>query len=198
MLLLVLLSSTTLGRRLRSLGLEALYWPFFSWASSQYASWKGSVRWYRCFQLQMQSWSTFELSSIQIGLGWLGLLTGKKDLPQSKFAELTPKTHRYFNSSASATLIIVASEFTSYWGLSKFWKIAAFNILAPVVMLFINFAGVKVCLPAPMIMRNCSYRWLKYFGWIETVAGFLKGCMVLGTGFLMYVIHAKGLYPIAA
>ena len=33
---------------------------------------------------------------------------------------------------------------------------------------------------------------LEYFGWIETVGGVLKVCLVLGAGIFMYVIYGKG------
>lgn len=42
------------------------------------------------------------------------------------------------------------------------------------------------------IEPGLSVNKVKYFGWIETVGGALKICMVFGSGVLMYVIHGKG------
>lgn len=36
----------------------------------------------------------------------------------------------------------------------------------------------------------------KYFGWIETIGGILKICIVFGGGVFMYVIHAKGWFAL--
>ena len=33
---------------------------------------------------------------------------------------------------------------------------------------------------------------LQWFGWLESVGGFLKVCLVLGSAILMYVIAGKG------
>jgi len=32
----------------------------------------------------------------------------------------------------------------------------------------------------------------KWYGWVETVGGFLKVCLVLGTSLLLYVIAGEG------
>ncbi|CAF9911795.1 MAG: hypothetical protein HETSPECPRED_000447 [Heterodermia speciosa] len=79
----------------------------------------------------------------------------------------------YTYAAIFAIQIIAAASFSAYWNLAQVYQTVAFYGLAPVVILFINFAGV----------------W--YFGWIETVGGFLKICMVVGSGIFMYVVHSQ-------
>ncbi|KAL9035774.1 MAG: hypothetical protein Q9214_006434, partial [Letrouitia sp. 1 TL-2023] len=72
------------------------------------------------------------------------------------------------------TQIIAAANFTSYWHLAQVYQTAAFYIFAALAVLAINYAGIFA------------------FGWIETIGGVLKICMVIGGGIAMYVIHGEG------
>ena len=54
---------------------------------------------------------------------------------------------RYTFSAIFATLIITAAGFTDFWGLAQVYQTVIFYVLAPVMILFINFAGVFVSLP---------------------------------------------------
>ena len=54
---------------------------------------------------------------------------------------------RYTYAASFATQIITAAGFTKYWGLAQVWQTVVIYILAPVTILFINFAGVFVSLP---------------------------------------------------
>ncbi|KAK3175307.1 hypothetical protein OEA41_002554 [Lepraria neglecta] len=96
----------------------------------------------------------------------------------------------YTYSSIFAAQIIAAASFAEYWGLAQVYQTVAFYVLCPVVILFINFAGVFVInhgLGGLKLWTNS----LQYFGWIETVGGILKICMVIGGAIFMYVIHGQ-------
>ena len=54
---------------------------------------------------------------------------------------------RYTYAASFAIQIITAAGFTKYWGLTQVWQTVVLYILAPVTILFINFAGVFVSLP---------------------------------------------------
>ena len=54
---------------------------------------------------------------------------------------------RYTYSASFATQIITAAGFTDFWGLAQVYQTVVFYVLAPVTILFINFAGVFVSLP---------------------------------------------------
>ncbi|KAL8796006.1 MAG: hypothetical protein Q9195_001582 [Heterodermia aff. obscurata] len=82
---------------------------------------------------------------------------------------------RYTYASIFAIQIVAAAGFSDYWNLTQVYQTIAFYGLAPVVLLFVNFAGV----------------W--YFGWIETVGGFLKICLVVGGGIFMYAVHSENI-----
>jgi hypothetical protein len=51
---------------------------------------------------------------------------------------------RYTYSSVFATLIIAAAEISTYWNLPGVWQFIIFYALCPVVMVAINWIGVKV------------------------------------------------------
>jgi hypothetical protein len=67
------------------------------------------------------------------------------------------KTCRYTYSSIFATQIIAAANFAEYWGLAQVYQTVAFYALSPVVILFINFAGVSVMTQDFGILSN---QWL--------------------------------------
>ena len=54
---------------------------------------------------------------------------------------------RYTYASTFATLLIAAESFSEYWNLSQVYQTVAFYVLAPIAMLFLNFAGVLVNQP---------------------------------------------------
>lgn len=84
-----------------------------------------------------------ELLLIQILPGWLELLFGKVvDETRDYFLKIW--SARYMYASTFATEIISAASFSGYWGLPQVWQIFGFYILAPLTVLAINFAGVKV------------------------------------------------------
>ncbi|KAL9103249.1 MAG: hypothetical protein Q9163_001700 [Psora crenata] len=68
------------------------------------------------------------------------------------------------------TQIIAAANFTRYWHLAQVFQTVALYIIAPLVMLFINYAGVFT------------------FGWIETIAGTLKIIIVIAGGIVIFVV----------
>ncbi|KAF7502286.1 hypothetical protein GJ744_006165 [Endocarpon pusillum] len=76
----------------------------------------------------------------------------------------------YTYSAIFATQIIAAAGFSSYWNFPQCWQTIVFYILSPIVILAINFAGVK------------------WYGYVEAFGGSLKLCMVLGCGVFVYVI----------
>ncbi|ERF68742.1 hypothetical protein EPUS_07229 [Endocarpon pusillum Z07020] len=75
----------------------------------------------------------------------------------------------YTYSAIFATQIIAAAGFSSYWNFPQSWQTIVFYILSPIVILVINFAGVK------------------WYGYVEAFGGSLKLCMVLGCGVFLYV-----------
>lgn len=54
---------------------------------------------------------------------------------------------RYTYSATFATQIIIAAGFTDFWALAQVYQTIVFYLLAPVTILYINFAGVFVSLP---------------------------------------------------
>ena len=54
---------------------------------------------------------------------------------------------RYTYAASFATQIITAAGFTEYWALAQVYQTVVFYVLAPLTILFINFAGVFVGLP---------------------------------------------------
>ena len=52
--------------------------------------------------------------------------------------------HRYTYAAIFAIQIIAAAGFSDYWSLAQVYQTVAFYGLAPVAILFINFAGVFV------------------------------------------------------
>ena len=79
----------------------------------------------------------------------------------------------YTYASFFATQLVFAASFAKYWQLQQIWISLIFYFGAPVLLLIINFAGV----------------W--YFGWIETIGGSLKVCLVLGTAIFLFYIDNK-------
>ena len=80
---------------------------------------------------------------------------------------------RYCYAILFYTQIISAAGFTDYWNVKQVWQIIAFYCIAPLVVLGINFAGVK------------------WFGIVETIGGILKVITVVGGGIFMYVISGQ-------
>ena len=79
----------------------------------------------------------------------------------------------YTYASFFATQLVFAASFAKYWQLQQIWISLIFYFGAPILLLVINFAGV----------------W--YFGWIETLGGSLKICLVLGTAIFLYYVDGK-------
>lgn len=57
----------------------------------------------------------------------------------------TLNSNRYTWASIFATLLIAAESFSEYWNPAQVYRTVAFYVLAPLALLFINFAGVFVC-----------------------------------------------------
>ncbi|KAJ9637660.1 hypothetical protein H2199_007150 [Coniosporium tulheliwenetii] len=70
---------------------------------------------------------------------------------------------------------LAAANMSRYWGLAQTWQTIGFYVVAPAIILAINFVGV----------------WL--FGIIETIGGVLKVCIVFGTSVVLYKIAANGM-----
>ena len=51
---------------------------------------------------------------------------------------------RYTYSSVFATLIIAAGNISTYWNLPSIWQTMIFYVFCPVIMIIINWMGVKV------------------------------------------------------
>lgn len=79
----------------------------------------------------------------------------------------------YTFASVFAVQNLAAANLSQYWGLDQTWQTLAFYILAPLVILILNFLGVF------------------YYGVVETIGGFLKICLVLGVSIFLYVIAAQ-------
>lgn len=45
-------------------------------------------------------------------------------------------------------------------------------------------------------MNAVSDNIFKYFGWLETLGGFIKICLVLGVGVFMFVVHGQSASPV--
>lgn len=50
---------------------------------------------------------------------------------------------RYSWASVIATMFVVAANFMSFWHFPTFWSTTAFYLLGPVVIIAINWMGVK-------------------------------------------------------
>ncbi|KAF8848234.1 amino acid transporter [Acephala macrosclerotiorum] len=79
----------------------------------------------------------------------------------------------YAFASVFAVQDLVAAQLSTYWGLTQTWQTLAFYVLAPVVIVTLNFFGVY------------------WYGIVETVGGALKVILVLGVSILLYVIAAQ-------
>ena len=71
--------------------------------------------------------------------------TGEERLRKKEFKTPDSDLNRYTWASIFATLLIAAESFTAYWDLAQVYRTLAFYVLAPLAILFINFAGVFVC-----------------------------------------------------
>ena len=67
-----------------------------------------------------------------------------KVVDETEYCFLKIWSARYMYASTFATEIISAASFSGYWGLPQVWQTCGFYILAPITVLAINFAGVKV------------------------------------------------------
>jgi len=67
---------------------------------------------------------------------------------------------------------------TNYWGLAQIWQTLGLYVLAPLVIVALNLCGVK------------------YFGYVESVGGFLKILLVLGTTIVMLAIAGHGMISV--
>lgn len=67
-------------------------------------------------------------------------------------------TYRYTYSSIFATLVIAASDISTYWNLPSVWQTVIFYVVCPVIMVIINWIGVKVrelvFSPFPFLLSN--------------------------------------------
>jgi hypothetical protein len=60
---------------------------------------------------------------------------------------------RYTFSSVFATLIIEAASLTEFWLLPKVWQIVTMYCFCPLILLGINFCGVKVLLIFTLLLE---------------------------------------------
>jgi hypothetical protein len=78
-----------------------------------------------------------------------------------------------------ATLIIEAAALSEYWLLPRKWQIATFYCFCPLILLGINFCGVKVMFSFHIILPGMADRRGQYFGYVECFAGVLKFTFVV-------------------
>lgn len=89
------------------------------------------------------------------------------------------------------SLIMAAADLTDFWGLSNALKVVVLFIACPFTLYWINYLGVWV---RRYFLRTC-YLILtaeKYYGWVETVGGFLKIVLVVGSFTLMMALNRGG------
>jgi hypothetical protein len=85
-------------------------------------------------------------------------------------------------------MFVVAANFASYWDLPTFWQTSAFYIFGPLVILAINWLGVKVSIGiSQMSQLTCC----QYYGYVEGVLGIVKLIFVSAGAIFLFVTGAS-------
>ena len=88
-------------------------------------------------------------------------------------------------------MFLVAANSATYWNLPTFWRTTAYYILGPIVILGINWIGVKVgrLLVLKQIVLNRS----QWYGWVEGLMGIVKLFFVVAAAFFLLIIGAHSM-----
>jgi hypothetical protein len=85
-------------------------------------------------------------------------------------------------------MFLVAAHSATYWHLPNFWQTTAYYLFGPLVILVINWMGVKVW---RMTIFFTSLTVLQWFGWVEGVFGIVKLFFVAAGALFLLIVGAK-------